>query len=66
MSLRAWACSFVLLLGSVFGGHAQNKHTISGIISDAASNETLIGVNVYFPNLQKGTITNAYGFYSIT
>lgn len=66
MSLRVWACSFVLLLGSVFGGHAQNKHTISGIISDAASNETLIGVNVYFPNLQKGAITNAYGFYSIT
>ena len=45
---------------------AQEKFTISGTISDANSNETLIGVNIYIPELKMGTSTNAYGFYSLT
>ena len=45
---------------------AQEKFTISGTISDANSNETLIGVNIYVPELKIGTSTNAYGFYSLT
>ncbi|MEO7283725.1 MAG: TonB-dependent receptor [Gelidibacter sp.] len=46
--------------------HAQDKFTLSGRITDQASNESLIGVNIIFPELQTGTITNEYGFYSIT
>ncbi|TXE07636.1 TonB-dependent receptor [Gelidibacter salicanalis] len=46
--------------------NAQEKFTISGKITDQSSNETLIGVNIIFPELQMGTITNEYGFYSIT
>jgi len=46
--------------------HSQNKFTISGTISEASSNETLIGVNIIFPEIQSGTTTNEYGFYSIT
>jgi len=45
---------------------AQEKYTISGIITDILSNETLIGVNINVPELKTGTITNEYGFYSIT
>jgi hypothetical protein len=45
---------------------AQEKFTLSGKITDQRSNETLIGVNIIFPELQTGTITNEYGFYSIT
>ncbi|MGA1030181.1 MAG: TonB-dependent receptor [Flavobacteriaceae bacterium] len=52
-------CSFVLAYG-------QNRLTLSGYITDANTNETLIGVNVIFPDLQLGVITNEYGFYSIT
>lgn len=44
----------------------KQKFTISGTISDANSNETLIGVNVYFPELKLGATTNEYGFYSLT
>lgn len=44
----------------------QEKFTISGTITDQSSNETLIGVNIIFPELQTGTTTNEYGFYSIT
>ena len=45
---------------------AQEKFTLSGFVSDIDSKETLIGVNIIVPELQIGTITNEYGFYSLT
>lgn len=60
---------FLTLLFSVqlfFSQSQVNKYTVSGTITDASSNETLIGVNVIIPELQTGTITNEYGFYSLT
>lgn len=45
---------------------AQEKYTLNGTLTETATGETLIGVNVIFPELQSGTITNEYGFYSIT
>lgn len=42
------------------------KFTISGTVTDAENNETLIGVNIYFPEVNAGATTNEYGFYSIT
>jgi len=56
---------FILLLLS-FIGTAQEKFTLSGTVSEAASGETMIYVNVLIPSLQTGVITNEYGFYSIT
>ncbi|WP_281299256.1 TonB-dependent receptor [Flavobacterium limnophilum] len=44
----------------------KQKFTISGTITDANSNETLIGVNISIPELKTGVTTNEYGFYSIT
>lgn len=49
-----------------FSAFAQQKITLRGIITDGKNNETLIGVNVYFPELKTGTTTNEYGFYSIS
>ena len=46
--------------------HSQEKITISGTIKDINSTETLIGVNIYIPQLKIGTSTNTYGFYSLT
>ncbi|MEJ2112392.1 MAG: TonB-dependent receptor [Flavobacteriaceae bacterium] len=57
---------FWLLFLITFSLNAQEKFTISGTITDEKSNETLIGVNIIFPDLKTGTITNEYGFYSIT
>jgi hypothetical protein len=57
--------TFLLFLGS-FTTFAQEKFTISGTISEADTGETLIGVNVIIPSLQTGTVTNQYGYYSIT
>ena len=45
---------------------AQDNYTISGTIFDKKGNETLIGATIYFPDLNIGTTTNEYGFYSIT
>ena len=45
---------------------SKQKFTLSGTITDAKSNETIIGVNVYITELKTGTTTNEYGFYSIT
>lgn len=40
--------------------------TISGYVQDSKSAETLIGVNMYFPELQEGTTSNIYGFFSLS
>ena len=45
---------------------SQEEHTISGTVYDKNNNETLIGVSLYFPELNAGVTTNEYGFYSVT
>jgi len=42
------------------------KFTISGYISDFKNGEKLIGASVYLKNTTIGTLTNPYGFYSLT
>lgn len=54
---------FLLFSISIYG---QEKITISGSVYDQSNNETLIGVSIYFTELNTGTTTNEYGFYSIT
>ena len=46
--------------------NSQTKYTISGYLKDAKNGEALIGVTVYKKNSQLGTVTNPYGFYSLT
>ncbi len=43
-----------------------SRYTISGFLKDSLSGEVLIGASVYDQLSGKGTITNAYGFYSLT
>ena len=58
---------FLALLLAFFSlGAVAQTATLSGYIRDASNGEEMIGANVYFPELQKGTTTNAYGFYSIS
>ncbi len=40
--------------------------TISGYITEEGSGELLAGVSVYVPNLNLGTVTNDYGFFSLS
>jgi hypothetical protein len=61
---------FCLILCFNFVFHfsiAQNKFTISGTIQDAETGEKLAGVAVYATeNTALGTVSNAYGFYSLS
>ncbi|MCA1747393.1 MAG: carboxypeptidase-like regulatory domain-containing protein, partial [Bacteroidales bacterium] len=42
------------------------RFTVSGYVKDAATGEVLIGATVALPDRSAGTITNAYGFFSLT
>lgn len=42
------------------------NYTISGNIQELGNGESLIGATIYIEELNSGSITNAYGFYSIT
>ena len=44
----------------------KDNLTISGYVKDASSGETLIGVNIFIKELQNGTTSNVYGFYSLS
>ncbi len=44
----------------------KEKLTITGYITDSASGEFLIGATLMIEELSTGTVTNNYGFYSIT
>jgi hypothetical protein len=57
---------FLLFFFISLASFSQEKLTISGTVYDQNDNETLIGVSVYFPEINSGTTTNEYGFYSIT
>ncbi|MFN4812621.1 MAG: TonB-dependent receptor [Bacteroidota bacterium] len=58
--LIVFFCSQTLLYAQV------NKHTLSGIIRESGSGETLPGVSIYCDSLRIGVQSNAYGFYSLT
>ncbi len=52
---------------SILKPHLQaTSYTISGYITESGSGENLLGVSVYVPELKLGTITNDYGFFSLT
>ncbi|MFI0426243.1 MAG: carboxypeptidase-like regulatory domain-containing protein [Flavobacterium sp.] len=57
---------FLLIIAITTISYSQEKVTLSGNVSDAKNNETLIGVSVVIPILKIGTFTNEYGFYSLT
>ncbi len=58
---------FILLFTfALIGVKGQSSFTLSGYINDKNSGENLIGVSIYIPELQKGTISNKYGFYSLS
>lgn len=56
---------FLCLIMSGLYGYSQ-QYTISGYVSDAGSGEKLINANIYEPESLSGTVSNTYGFYSLT
>ena len=56
----------ILFLLLCLSASAQDNYTLSGYVTNAQDGETMIGVKVFIPSIQKGAITNNYGFYSLT
>ena len=46
--------------------YSQDKVTLSGTVTIKTNTETIIGASIFIPEAKASTITNAYGFYSIT
>ncbi len=44
----------------------SQKYTLSGYIKDASSGEDMIGAGILIKELKQGTITNTYGYFSIS
>ncbi|MCR5014784.1 MAG: TonB-dependent receptor [Bacteroidales bacterium] len=57
--------SLLILTGAATAQNATKSYTISGYITDAKSQETLLGASVYDANTMKGSVTNNYGYYTL-
>ena len=57
---------FLLLILNFNLIFTQKSFTISGYIQDSDSKELIIGASVIVQELKIGTITNSYGFFSLT
>jgi hypothetical protein len=62
--MRTFLLFFVLFLS--YTAYSQSKSTLSGYINDSKNGEAMIGAKVFIPGIKQGTITNNYGFYSLT
>ena len=71
LTRRLWVIGLFWIIPSIaIAENYPNEHfeaiTISGTITDAQSNEPLIGVNILIKNTNRGTVTDLDGHYSIT
>jgi hypothetical protein len=57
--------AFLLFLMPLYG-QSREHFTVSGYVREAVSGESLNGVNIYLADHKTGTVTNTYGFYSLT
>jgi len=62
---KIFSVLFVLFVYSGFC-FAQSKITINGYVQDSENKEKLIGATIYESLQNKGTITNEYGYFSLT
>ena len=58
--------SYWLLFVCIISSYSQNQITISGHVRDSANGEWLIGTAIELINGSIGTISNEYGFYSLS
>ena len=57
--------SFILIFVLTISAFAQQKGQVAGVVKDADTGETLIGVSIYVEKIQVGTTTDERGRYSL-
>ncbi|WP_256012502.1 TonB-dependent receptor [Desertivirga xinjiangensis] len=60
-----WLFCFCFLVSQTAKAQ-QQRSTVSGIIKDASTGETLIGASVRLIEIDKAASSNSYGFYSLS
>lgn len=60
-----WMSLLVTIL-AVRSAMAQQRFTVSGYVKDKQNGESLVGISIGKPGTSTGTVTNQYGFYSLT
>lgn len=66
-SKRKFFYTAIIICCALLHGMAQNtSYTLSGVVRDGETGETLIGATVVAKSLNLGAVTNEYGFYSLT
>jgi hypothetical protein len=66
MKFTAYCSLLFLFLLPAFSAISQTNFTLSGVVKDASTGETLIGSTVRLAGSRNAAVSNAYGFYSIT
>jgi hypothetical protein len=66
MKFTAYCSLLFLFLLPAFSAISQTNFTLSGVVKDASTGETLIGATVRLAGSRNAAVSNAYGFYSIT
>ena len=66
MKRPGYICIFLALCLLFLSNESIAKVVISGYVRDAATGEELIGANVVIKELGTGTITNTYGYYTLS
>jgi hypothetical protein len=65
--MKSWTTMITLLIFMINGNAEEAKrYTASGYVNDAFTGEELIGATVYVVELEKGTVSNLYGYYSLS
>jgi outer membrane receptor protein involved in Fe transport len=65
-SLLFTGCILFLFLLTTHAQQSTNSFTISGLVMESGSAETLPGVVIVCADPNVGTVSNAFGFYSLT
>ncbi len=64
-SLTGLVAGLGVLLAFQTSAQPGQMATLSGVVTDQSSGEHLAGASIYLPSLQRGTSSNAYGYYAL-
>ncbi len=56
----------LICLMGIWANVKSQSYTLSGYVKDVSNGEELIGATVYVDEIKSGTVSNTYGFYSIS
>ena len=59
-------CIYYALLFAMLGFYGYSQNSLEGVVKDTNENSVLEGVEIYFPKLEKGAVSDKNGAFKIT